>query len=415
MATHILSKKLTCSRRQKSNIESIDLPDGYSTFNIENIFHEFHSHFSQRFTQPIHTTPDTTSHLSNIEDILQPFLATHWNAIQDNIAQNTNHSQVTEHEVEEAIKKLNSNSAPGLDGLTSNFYKAKASFFVPHSTTIFNLIIIHIWVPESFTRTVIKLIPKKPVSRTVEDYRPISLINTDQKILSHLLANRLKNKLTSLIGSHQTAYLPQRSIHSSLTQVNLNLEQLTDEDCLVACDFSKAFDKINRTYLFALLQQIGLHPSTLALIKAMYHHTDAFLDINGSLSPVIYMTNGVRQGCPLSSLLFKLGIEPFLFHLQHNTSIQSSSLFKIIAYADDITCCLKFNSLQHLFYTINVFSSVTNLYLNLQKTEILCSGSLPHGFLSVSTIKILGVEFSLNNSAIQMISAILQAQKSRIF
>ena len=322
MATHILSKKLTCSRRQKSNIESIDLPDGYSTFNIENIFHEFHSHFSQRFTQPIHTTPDTTSHLSNIEDILQPFLGTHWIAIQDNIAQNTNHSQVTEHEVEEAIKKLNSNSAPGLDGLTSNFYKAKASFFVPHSTTIFNLLIIHIWVPESFTRTVIKLIPKKPVSRTVEDYRPISLIYTVKKILSHLLANRLKNSLTTPVGSHQTAYLPQRSIHSSLTQVNLNLEQFTDEDCLVACDFSKAFDKINRTYLFALLEQIGLHPSTLGLVKAMYHHTDAFLDINGSLSPVIDMTNGVRQGCPLSSLLFLLGIELFLFHLQQNTSTQ---------------------------------------------------------------------------------------------
>ena len=102
----------------------------------------------------------------------------------------------------------------------------------------------------------------------------------------------------------------------------------------------------------------------------MYHHTDAFLDINGALSPVINITSGVRQGCPLSSLLFILGLEPFLFDLQHNTSIQSSSPFKIIAYADDITCCLKINSLQYLFDTINTFSSVNNLYLNQQKTEI---------------------------------------------
>ena len=48
-----------------------------------------------------------TSHLSNINNILQPFLTTHWHAIQDNIAQNSNHSQITEQEVEEAIKKLN--------------------------------------------------------------------------------------------------------------------------------------------------------------------------------------------------------------------------------------------------------------------------------------------------------------------
>ena len=147
----------------------------------------------------------------------------------------------------------------------------------------------------------------------------------------------------------------------------------------------------------------------------MYHHTDAFLDISGSLFPVIHMTSGVRQGCPLSSLLFILGIEPFLFRLQHNTFIQSSSPLKIIAFADDNTFCLKINSLQHLFYTINDFSSVTNLYLNLQKTEILYAGSLPVGFLSVPTIKILGVEFSLNNLAIQMNSAILQAHKSRLF
>ena len=408
-------KKLICSRRQKSNIESIDLPGGSSTFNIDSIFNELHNHFSQRFTQPIYTTSDTTSHLSNINNILQPFLTTHWHAIQNNIARNTNHSQITEQEVEEAIKKLNSDSAPGLDGLTSNFYKANANFFVPYLTTIFNLIIIYNWVPGSFTKTVIKLIPKKPFPRMVEDYRPISLINTDQKILSHLLAGRLKNSLTTLIGPHQTAYLPQRSIHSSLTQVNLNLEQLTDEDCLVACDFSKAFDKLDRTCLFALLEQIGLHPSTLGLIKTMYHCTDASLDINGSLSPIINITNGVRQGCPLSSRLFILGIEPFLLHLQNNTSIQSTSPFKIIAYAYDITCCLKINSLQHLFYDINTFSSVTNLSLNLQKTEILCSGSLPNGFHSVPTIKILGVEFSLNNLAIQMNSAILQAHKSRMF
>ena len=82
----------------------------------------------------------------------------------------------------------------------------------------------------------------------------------------------------------------------------------------------------------------------------MYHHTEAFLDINGSLSPIIHMTSGVRQGCPLSALFFIFGIEPFLFHLQNNTFVQSTSPFKIVAYADDITWCLKIDSLQPLFF-----------------------------------------------------------------
>ena len=152
METHTGSKN--SFSRQKYNIESLDLPDGSTTFNIDNIFYEFHHHFSQRFTQLIQTTSDTTSQLSDIENLLQPFLSTHWNAIQDNIAQNTTNSQVTEQEVEEAIKKLNSDSAPGLDGLTFNFYKAHANCLIPYLTIIFNLIILHNWVPESFTRTV---------------------------------------------------------------------------------------------------------------------------------------------------------------------------------------------------------------------------------------------------------------------
>ena len=83
--------------------------------------------------------------------------------------------------MEEAIKKLNSHSAPGLDGLTSNFYKARANFFIPYLTIMFNLMILHNWDPESFTRTVIKLIPKKPVSRTVETIVRLALLTLIRK------------------------------------------------------------------------------------------------------------------------------------------------------------------------------------------------------------------------------------------
>ena len=75
-------KKLICSRQQKSNIESIELLDGSTTSNVDKIFHEFHNHFSQRFSQALHATSDPTSHLSNIANILQPFLTRHRNSIQ---------------------------------------------------------------------------------------------------------------------------------------------------------------------------------------------------------------------------------------------------------------------------------------------------------------------------------------------
>ena len=165
---------------------------------------------------------------------------------------------ITEFEVKEAIQKLNSDSAPGPDGLTSKFYKAHASFFVPYLCMIFNLASRNDWVPDSFKKSIIKLIPKKRKPEKAEDYRPISLINTDQKILSHILANRVKTPFGGVIKSHQNAYLENRQIHNSLLQVNINLENLGDDDCLVALDFSKAFDRIDREFIFPSYELLTL-------------------------------------------------------------------------------------------------------------------------------------------------------------
>ena len=125
---------------------------------------------------------------------------------------------ITEFEVEQAIEKLNKDSAPGLDGLPSNLYKSQKNTYVPILTKLFNEIIITGSFPESLKHAIIKLIGKKTSSVSLGDFRPISLINTDQKILSHIIAERLKIVLCDLIGTHQGAYLPNRHIHTSTSQ-----------------------------------------------------------------------------------------------------------------------------------------------------------------------------------------------------
>ena len=97
---------------------------------------------------------------------------------------------ITEFEVERAISKLNQESAPGSDGLTSSLYIANKTFFGPYLTDLFNEIHTKKQVPPSFKHAIIKIIPKKNGSIKVSEFRPISLINTDQKILSTLLAEK---------------------------------------------------------------------------------------------------------------------------------------------------------------------------------------------------------------------------------
>ena len=86
-------------------------------------------------------------------------------------------------------------------------------------------------IPYSFRLAKIKLIPKKSESLDIGEFRPISLMNTDQKILSHILAYRIKTSVSEIIDSHQTAHLPNRSIHSSLLKIRKMAYEVTREDC----------------------------------------------------------------------------------------------------------------------------------------------------------------------------------------
>ena len=92
------------------------------------------------------------------------------------------------------------------------------------------------------------MIPKLNSLCTVDNFRPISLLNTNLKILSHVLASRLKKPLNTLIKKHQFAYLPNRSIKTAILLARLAKEKLGRSNCMLSIDFSKAFDRIGRDY-----------------------------------------------------------------------------------------------------------------------------------------------------------------------
>ena len=180
------------------------------------------------------------------------------------IYKNNDDNPIREFEVEKAIMKLNSKSAPGSDGLTSDLYKTQKEFFVPLLTKLFNDIYETSYVPPSFEQAIIKVIPKKPNVYDIGNFRPISLINTDQKILSHILAFRLKKVLDILIGPHQTAHLTNRNINISLMKLQTFATKMSKREGIVALDFNKAFDKVDRNYMMKLIHHLPIvKPKTL--------------------------------------------------------------------------------------------------------------------------------------------------------
>ena len=218
---------------------------------------------------------------------------------------------------------MNKRTAPGADGLNPNFFRLFYLELSPILCKVHNSAFDYNSLPPSQTLSIIKLLPKKENSEQLKDFRLINLLNTDVKILSHILTSRVKTVLDKIIISAQFAYLPNRSIHSALPAIRKRINLLNRSRCVVNIDFSKAYDKIDREYLYDLLKRLNLDEITLKGIQLMYKANTALIEINGQLSIPLEINRGVKQGCPLSDLLFILGLEPLLQSIEECPQIRN--------------------------------------------------------------------------------------------
>ena len=150
---------------------------------------------------------------------------------------------VTECEVRDALKQVGFNKSPGLDGLPYEVYLRMLQMFVPILTDMFNHWFAQGAISGSVTKGMITL-PKKGgrhVSEGLDDYRPITLLNTELKILARVLANRLQLVISDLIGPEQTFAVKGRSIQDNLHLIREVLEGIKDdtEAALISLDQSK--------------------------------------------------------------------------------------------------------------------------------------------------------------------------------
>src|SRR6185436_2699915 len=183
---------------------------------------------------------------------------------------------------------------------------------------------------------------KKDQDQTiVTNLRPITLSNTDLKILSTILAKRLQdiNLLNPFIHPDQTGFMKNRHITDTILDINALLQNPNPpfQSFLLSLDWSKAYDRVSHAWIDHILNQLQLKRPTVKLIQTVYHHRQTSIFINGKLSPPFPIRQGVPQGDPLAPLLFNMSIEPLFNALRtHMNGINANqSNFTIRAYADD--------------------------------------------------------------------------------
>ena len=190
---------------------------------------------------------------------------------------------------------------------------------------------------------------KKKERDQIKNYRPITLLNTDYKLLMKALSVDLASHIHSLIHPDQTGFILKRTIFDPirLAQSMCAYADFMEEDgVIVALDQEKAYDKIDHHYLLETLKRFNLPYRFIRTVHSLYENVETATIINGIVSSPFKVTRGMRQGDPLSCLLFNLAIEPLACMLQNSPDLQGYEIAgvaqKIVAsmYADDTTVYL---------------------------------------------------------------------------
>jgi len=171
--------------------------------------------------------------------------------------------------------------------------------------------------------------------------------NVDYKILARAIANRLKPILPEIMHPQQHCGIPGTTVFDAVATIRDAIAYADFKKaplCVVSLDFHAAFDKISHAYLQEILRAYGFGNLFVDRIMGLYRNATSEVQINGFRSHPIPIRRSIRQGCPLSMLLYALCLNPLLHLLDEKlTGIRigrGSAKIVAVAYADDVTIIL---------------------------------------------------------------------------
>ena len=319
---------------------------------------------------------------------------------------------MTKEECFETLKLSSKGKCRGSDGFTVEFYLHFWSILGEEMVQSFNQALIYGHLNITQRQGIIKVVPKKRKNKLyLENWRPISFLNIDYKIVTKTIAGRISKILPKLIHEDQTGYVKGRNIGQNIRLVK-DIMKITALENIpgmaIFIDFKKAFDSVDWNFLANVLEAFNFGPQIRKWIKTFYTNISSCVINNGHASEFFNLQRGVRQGCPLSGILFVLCAEILAQAIRNNNNIKGIQIYnkeyKISQYADDTTAFVPdATSAENLFETLRIFRNVSGLELNKSKTEGMWLGSCryrtstPFGIAWPSEpIYALGIYFTYN-------------------
>ncbi|KAL3692352.1 hypothetical protein R1sor_006003 [Riccia sorocarpa] len=359
------------SRKKQTAIYALRDDAGVLHSNEEHIMEMATSYFSNILHEPT-TSPQQ---LQDTEGLLA--------TIQAQVSQEERDSlqkDFTQEELFTAAKLLGRFKCPGPDGVP-------LEFFLIHWDTVSPLLFkatseglqVGFLLP-FFNKGVITLLQKEGDSTLLKNKRPITLLNTVYKIWAKALQLRLSPVLQRMITWEQNAFLPGRTLHSTVFLCNEAIfEAKTQEQDTVflKIDFKKAFDTLRWDFLYKAMEKMQFGPVFISFVTALNNNASSCIRINNTCSNSFLITRSVRQGCPLSHLLFTIAIQVLIdainFLMRNNmlkgVNLQSIGVEYCQGFFSDDSHLLLSADQQNLFNAKNLidkFGSASGLQAGIQ-------------------------------------------------
>jgi hypothetical protein len=363
-------------RRRSNFIGSISDLEGHEWTRPEEVGNAFTRYFQNLFD---------TDGVSGIEECIS--------AVQVRVKPELNamlSSEFTHEEVNTALSQMHPLKSPGPDGFGASFYqhhwgtigaKVRGAVLDFLNRGNFNI---------SINETFIALIPKMERVSTVADFRPISLCNVIYKLVSKVLANRLKLVLPSIISQHQSAFVPGRPITDNILiayeALHTMNSRMTGKKGFMAAkiDMRKAYDRVEWPFLEAMMRTMGFEERWITLIMTCVRSVTYSILVNSQPYGKIVPYRGLRQGDPLSPYLFLIvaeGLSSLMARAEVENRITRVPIaaggFRLshLFFADDslLFCRANFPKWLNLVQVLQTYERASGQQLNMAKTSVFFS------------------------------------------
>ena len=283
-------------------------------------------------------------------------------------------------EVEEAIRSLKKNKSPGSDGITAEMLQAGGEKLAREIHKLCNKAWQEGTIPKKWGKSILVPIPKKGDLSECSNYRTISLISHTGKVLLIVLLNRLKQQLEPHLSEEQAGFRKDRStIHQILTLRLIAEKKKRQGKKIYNCfiDFQKAFDTVKHKVIWAVLRSYDIEEKMVTLLEKIYEKAQSAVRIGKNQGAWSRTEVGIRQGDPLSPLLFIEYLEKVMDHLKeskYGINI-SGTIVNNLRFVDDIDLIgEECSSLQKQFETTRIAAEETGLVVNATKTKTMVFG-----------------------------------------